>query len=183
MSDLELIAKYKKWNNESFSILYNKYIDLIYKFVYLKVWNKEEAEDLTSEIFIKVFNSIMTFSAEYENSFKSWIYKIAYNKVIDYYRQKKEKVSLDESFEIWIVEDFAKNLDNKQKLQDVINFLKTIKKEQAEIIFMRIWYDLSYSEISHITWKTEDNCKKIVSRTLKKIVSELWTLILIFSLI
>jgi RNA polymerase sigma factor (sigma-70 family) len=51
-----------------------------------------------------------------------------------------------------------------------LEFLQTIKKDQREVMMLRIWEDLSYKEISEITGKSADNCKKIVSRTLQLIL-------------
>ena len=179
MTDIQLIEQYKTWDTHAFWLIYEKYIDQIYKFVYFKVSSKEIAEDIVSEAFIKWLNSLENFVPKSEGSFKSWMYTISYNLVKDYYRTKKEKIDIEEVFNIWVEEYFWDNFDNKEKLDEVLEFLKTLKDEQREILVMRIWNDLSYNEISVITGKSVDNCKKIVSRVLKSINANLASLIIL----
>jgi len=173
MTDLQLIEKYKSWDIEAFGEIYEKYVDQIYKFVYLKVSNKQIAEDIVSEGFMKCLNSLENFVPKSESSLKSWIYTVMYNLVKDYYRTKKEDIDIDEVFSLWLEEHFWDDLDNKEQLKQVVEFLKSIKPEQSEILVMRIWNDLSYKEIAEITWKSTDNCKQIVSRVLKNINANL----------
>ena len=179
MTDIQLIEKYKSWDTNAFGLIYEKYIDQIYKFVYFKVSSKEIAEDIVSESFIKWLNSLEKFTPKTESSLKSWLYTIAYNNVKDYYRSKKEDVDIEEVFNIWVEEYFWENLDNKEKLTEVIEFLKNIKDEQRELLIMRIWNDLSYKEISEITGKSVGNCKKIVSRVLKNVNANLAMMIIL----
>ncbi|NCO32140.1 sigma-70 family RNA polymerase sigma factor [bacterium] len=70
--------------------MYDKYVDKIYNFVYYKTTNKEVAEDIVSDVFISALNNINSFRIQEGSSVKSWLYKIAYNKIIDFYRTNKE---------------------------------------------------------------------------------------------
>ena len=182
MKDLQLVEKCQSWDLKHFGTLYDRYIDKIYKFIYIKTNNREIAEDITSDVFCSALNKISSVSTDEDSNFKAWIYKVAFNKVKDFYKTKKEEVSIEDFFGIKIEEDIAENIDNKDKVKKVFNFLWTIKEEQREIIILRIWEDLSYKEISEITWKSVDNCKKIVSRWLKTINAN-FVLVLIFILI
>jgi len=173
MTDIELVKKYKSGDVKAFGEIFEKYSDSLYKFIYLKVSSVDFAEDILSETFLKALSNLEKFNPKNEGSLKSWIYTIAYNLVKDFYIKHKEKVSIDEIFEIWIEENFGAQIDDKNKLEEVKEFLLNIKQEQREILVMRIWNDLSYKEISEITWKSVDNCKKIVSRVLKNINANL----------
>jgi RNA polymerase sigma-70 factor (ECF subfamily) len=180
MDELKIIESCKSWNTEFFWIIYDKYIDKIYQFVYYKTYDEQIAQDITSETFFKAVKSLNKFDTKKEGtSFKSWIFKIAYNNVIDYYKKKKEDLCIDDIIETWDYNDFSKNIDDKQKLKEVLDYLKTIKKEHREILIMKIWDNMSYNEISEITWLSKDNCKKIVSRTLQNINSNITLAILV----
>jgi len=171
MNDIEIIKKCLDWDLKHFWKIYDKYIDKIYKFVYLKVSDKEIAEDIVGDVFLSALNNLKNFRLDENSSFNSWIYKIAHNKVIDYYK-KNDKIKTEEicdNLTLEYIEDYAWNIESKDKLKQVIKYLQDIKKEHREIIIYRIWYDLSFNEISEITWKSVDNCKKISSRILKKI--------------
>ena len=183
MEDKELVIQCQEWNLEVFWELYDRYIDKIYKFIYLKTSSQEIAEDLSSEVFFKAMNSIDSFrSYEEKTSFKSWIYTIANNKVIDFYRTQKTETNIDDCFDLWQHYNFAEDVDNKEKLEKITAFLDTLKPEQKEIVILRIWEDLSYKEIAEITGKTLDNCKKIVSRSLKNIQANFILLLFIILL-
>lgn len=169
MEDIKIIKKCISWELDYFWEIYDKYIDKIYKYIYLKTSSKEVAEDLTSETFLSAFNSVKTFKIYDNCSVQAWIYRIASNKVIDFYRTNKETEEIWDYLEMSEKEDFWEKIDNKDKLKEVFNYLKDFKKEQREIFILRIWDDLSYKEIAEITWMSVDNCKQIVSRTIKAI--------------
>lgn len=172
MEDKQIVLECQSGNLQKFWELYDRYVNKIYKFIYLKTSNQEIAEDITSDVFMKALNSISNFDTEKQNySFQSWIYTIANNKVIDYYRTKKETSDIEDCFNLWDTIDFAQEVDNKDKLLEIQQYLETLKSDQREILILRIWEDLSYKEIAEITWKSEDNCKKIVSRNLKNIAA------------
>ena len=169
MEDIVLIGAYKDGDNSAFWDLYKKYIDDIYRFVYRKIGEEKIAEDIVSEIWIKILNNIENYREQSGATFKSWIYRIAYNTVIDYYRTKKEKVDIEEILEPWFSSDFWKNIDDKDCLKRVEKYLENLSQKEREIIFLRVWDDMSYKEISEIIGESVDNCKQICSRTMKKI--------------
>jgi len=179
MTELQLIEEAQKWNNESFWKIYDLYIEKIYNFIYLKTYDKSIAEDLTSEVFFKAFEKINQYKSQQWAQFSSWLYKIAYNKIVDYYKSKKEEVQIDNVFDLSDDSDLLSDIDNKTKVKEVYDFINTLKAEHKEIIIMRLWDNLSYKEISEITWKSVDNCKKIFSRNLKVINENITLAILI----
>lgn len=183
MSEQEVITLCQKWKLDYFSELYETYFDKIYKFVFLKTYDKELAQDITSETFLKALDKINTFKNNKESSFKAWIYRIAYNLVIDDYKVANRKVSIEEVIELWYDFDFASDIDNKDKIKEVFNFFETLNPKHKQILIMRFWDDLSFKEISELTWESVDNCKKIVSRTLGKITWEFMGLLFILLLI
>lgn len=181
MKDVEKVKQIQIWNKEVFSILYEDYVDEIYKFIYLKTLDVEKSEDLTSETFISALKNISNFDTENpESNFKAWIYKIAYNKVINFYKIKDREVEFSDNLDLSFETDFWKNLDNKEKLKNILNYLGTLKKQEREIIIYRIWYDLSFSEIAEVLWISTENCRKISSRTMKKISANFLALFFIF---
>jgi len=178
------IASCKKWEIESFSIIYDYFVEKIYNFCYFKTFDKETSEDLASDVFFKTLKNMKNFPWVSLKDFSSRIYRIAYNTTIDYYRTKKEHVSLElvENTSSYN-EKFWDNFDNKNKLEEVLGYLDTLPKIQKDILTMRIWEDLSYTEIAEITGQTVDNCKQVVSRNLRKIQENITFLIAIFFLI
>ena len=87
LEDKELIKKYLKGEARAFDFLVEKNLKLIYNFVYKNVGNEASAEDITQEVFLKVFNNIKKIKNQ--SSFRSWIFNIAKNTSLDYLKKKK----------------------------------------------------------------------------------------------
>lgn len=169
MSDQEVV-RLRWWDIDAFGNLYESHVAKIYRFLYYKSFDQALAEDLTQETFFKALKKIDTFRGETVAEFSSWLFTIAHHTSIDHFRASSYHDELDDSLEVAAVNsDFAKEVDERIKLSEVVQYLDTFSSEQKEILIMRIWDDLSYAEISAITGKTTDNCKKIVSRLLTNI--------------
>jgi len=179
--EFRIIAQVQKGDKEKFGILYDRYIKKIYDFVYFKTSHKETAEDLVSIIFSKALEKISTFDSK--DKFSSWIYRIARNTVIDYYRTKKQDVNIEDAWDVTEDSDIEQDLDNKEKLAEVKKYLNKLKSEQRDIIIMRVWQEMSYTEIAEIVGKSEASCKMVFSRVMKELRAEIIiTLIILFVL-
>lgn len=114
-SDKDLIIEYLNGKNESLNILIKKYLKPIYNFVYSYVKNEQESEDITQDVFLKVWKNIRKFKRD--KNFKTWIYKIAKNTSIDFLKKKKN-VSFSE-------------IDQNNKNEEDISFIDTIEDNEA----------------------------------------------------
>lgn len=178
MRDRKYVTRFQNWDFSAFEVLYERYIDKIYAFVLRKTSDHEVAEDLTSQIWMKVLKSLEFFWEKENAGFSSWLYRIAGNTVIDYYRCNKSDTSLDDVVEIWFSQDIASHIDDTDTLERVLEYLEELKPIEKEIVILRVWDDLSYKEIAEICQKKEDNCKKIFSRALGKIKANIGILLL-----
>lgn len=168
---------------ESFSGLYDRYAEKIYRFVYYRVSHRETAEDLTSRIFLDALKSVSGFDPE-KGSFASWLYRIARNRIIDYHRTKKDEVELDQARRLDDKSDPAGDFDLRKMKEEVRIGLEKLNKNQREVVMMRVWDELSYREISEITGKSEGNCKMIFSRAVRALKEEIpvyWLILLLIS--
>src|SRR3989338_1038262 len=184
MENLEsqVIKKCQAGELKQFGQLYDSYIKKIYNFVYYKTWHRQTAEDLTSQTFFKALTKIKQFD-EIKGSFSSWLYKIARNTVIDYYRQNKADLNIDDIWGLADSQDFASEIDNQQKLGDVQKYLQNLKPDQKEIVIMKLWDGLTYQEIAEITGKTVAACKMTFSRTMARLRENLALILFYFILI
>jgi RNA polymerase sigma-70 factor, ECF subfamily len=98
--ETEIVQKAKLGNKDALEKLYTENFKGLYVYVRHRISNDYTAEDIVSESFVKAFESIKSFKGE--SSFKTWVYTIARNKIIDWYRKKGKEISLQE-------EDFVKN--------------------------------------------------------------------------
>jgi RNA polymerase sigma-70 factor (ECF subfamily) len=181
ISEKQLISQCQAGDLKHFAELYRKYLDRIYRFIFYKVIHQETAEDLTSQTFCKAMDNISNYD-ESKGNFSTWLYQIARNTVIDYFRTHKNETNIDDVWGISSKENIENDVDTRQQLEKVLNYLQGIKEEQREIIIMRLWDQLSYSEIAQITGKSLGNCKMIFSRVMVKLRED-FALIFIYLII
>lgn len=175
-----------------FGEIYDLYVDSIYRFVYFKVSSREEAQDLTSEVFLKAWQylagplrpprfgeasqgSSEAGEAEKINNIRAFLYQIARNTVIDFYRKRSQKnVTYINSMapeEAERIEDKSINILEKVKLDSKIEEIKKalegIKDEYREILILRFIEEMGVGEIADILGKSKNNVRVLIFRALK----------------
>jgi RNA polymerase sigma-70 factor, ECF subfamily len=163
-----LLAKAKKGDQVAFGEIYNLYFKKIYRFIFFRVGHKEIAEDLAEEVFLKAFTKIS--SVQENKAFEGWLYQIARNLVIDYYRQKKLIVALEDientlEYETNVID--VVNLESQQKV--FLKFIKELSSEQQTVIKLKFFEDLENSEIAQILEKNEGAIRVIQHRAISKL--------------
>lgn len=168
-----LLFKAKNKDPEAYSQVYDLYIDRIYRFVFFKVSNKEDAQDLTSEVFLKTWHYIIE-GKEIKN-LNALFYKIARNLVIDHYRKARQKdISLDDLVgsgdnlkpEIDLAVEGQDDLDTKIQIEKIQDKLLGLKDEYREVIILRFVEGLSINEIAEIVGKKNGAVRVILFRAL-----------------
>lgn len=169
MDDDRLYAeKCQAGDTDAFGVLYDRYIEKIYRFIYYKTFVKEVAEDLVSEVFIKALQKIHSYDSR-KGPFSAWLYRIARNSVIDHYRTRKTSVPIEDVFELGTDDRTAEAHDAINALAKVTEYLETLSSRQREIITLRIWEERSYREIADIIGGTEDSVKMAFSRSIREL--------------
>jgi RNA polymerase sigma-70 factor (ECF subfamily) len=174
-----LIERSQSGNAEAFGSLYDLYINEIYKYIAYRVRHKETAEDITSKVFLKVLDSIQKVDSS--RPFGAWMYRVARNAVIDYFRSNRQHEDIDGMYDLSSKEETAEEKTNiLLDSERVQSLLKELTPIQQEVIELRVWQELSYKEIAEIVGKSEDNCKMIFSRamvSLRKLMPAIVSLI------
>lgn len=182
-SELQIIQACKAGHMEVFVHLYDAYARKIYNFLYYRTLHQELAEDITSQVFLQAMDKIQGFN-ESKGTFQAWLYQIARNLLIDEFRKRKPTDNIDNH------QDIASSINLETETQQTLSnealrkLLKTLPEEAQELITMRLWDELSYSEIAQLTGKTEGSLKMQFSRIINKLQehAHLLALTLIFSL-
>jgi RNA polymerase sigma-70 factor, ECF subfamily len=170
------ILQCQQGNKEAFSALYEQYVDRIFAYFRYRVPDEATAEDLTSQTFLKALSRINNFS-EQKGSFKTWLYTIARNQLIDYYRSNRITFDLEGAQELASNEDVSAAAAARLQLETVQKYLATLPESQREIIKLRLWDELSYEEIAAATGRTVASCKMMFSRTVRTMRDDLGYLI------
>ncbi|MEJ6617516.1 MAG: RNA polymerase sigma factor [Crocinitomicaceae bacterium] len=170
-SDAELVLLAKKKRSD-FGLLYEKYFDQIFRFVFKKLGGMEDtAGDITQLVFMKAMANL----DKYEDRgfpFSSWLYRIAQNEVALFFRGEKKNYSvpIDENriTELATEADIGSKMSVEQQ-EELVEMLNGLEEGQLEIIELRFFQELSFKEIAEIYTITESNAKMRVYRILKKI--------------
>lgn len=168
MEELQLIKNCQNGDLTSFTELYDTYVRKIHQFIYYKTHHRETAEDLTATVFMKALENIGTYNSD-KSAFKTWLYQIARNSIIDHYRTYRQTGDIEDAWDLHTKDDIENETDIKMRLDSVREYLKTLKADQREIIILRVWGGHSFAEIAEITGKTEAACKMMFGRSIEKL--------------
>ena len=180
MTDEEkgLIKQAQNGDSASFGKLYDRYAERIYRFIFLKTGHKSDAEDLLHEVFLSGWRTVHTYELRGGIPFTSWLYRIAGNRVIDWYRAQKHGVSLDEMTESnTLPVELASTshtalldaLDRGFEIETVMKGIRGLGDVEQTVVLMRYVEDLSPEEVGHAIGKTAGAVRLIQHRALAKL--------------
>lgn len=168
-----LVGKAKGGDRAAVGKLYELFLDRIFRFVRFRVNSLEDAEDITQEVFMKMWRGLGNYKAD-GAPFEAWLYKIARNRVIDYYRQQKTAVPFDRAGQI------ADNGKSPEKTaieiiskQEALSGLRKLKPSYQEIIIHKFIEELENNEISAIMNKPVEHIRVLQGRAIKALRKKL----------
>ena len=158
VTDQELIGRYLAGDQSSLEILIRRHKNRIFAYILMIVKEKELAEDLFQDTFIKVINTIRSGSYKEEGKFIQWAMRIAHNLIIDHFRKSKRIPTIEnrDDFDIFEkvripVESIEERLITEQIHKDVKKLIDYLPKEQREVLVMRHYGDMSFKDIAEVT--------------------------------
>ena len=161
-----------KRDPNAFASLYDAYAERIYRFVYFKVGNQTDAEDIVSESFLKTWNYINSHRDEEVKSFSGLLYRIARNRIVDYYRQKKStNIPMGDGAtdELGDGGKWYDELRDRIDGEKTVKAIRKLKQEYQEVITLRYVDELHIEEIAEITGKGKIAVRVTLHRALKKL--------------
>ena len=158
ITDAVLVRQYIEGDEKALSTLITKHKQKIYSFIYSKVYDRDVTEDVFQDTFIKVIKTLKQGKYNEEGKFLPWVMRIAHNLVIDYFRKNKRMPKFDNSGEFSIFSvlgdpalNAEKQLIKNQVDSDVRRLIEELPEDQKEVLYMRIYRDMSFKEISDNT--------------------------------
>ncbi len=156
--DSELVKKYIQGEEYALEILIERYNQRIYSFIFSKVYDREIADDIFQDTFIKVINTLKKGKYNEEGKFLPWVMRIAHNLVIDHFRRNKRMPKFEgtDDFNIFsVISDGTLNIEN-QIIKDQVEFdvrklMDELPEDQRDVLYMRIYRDMSFKEIAETT--------------------------------
>ena len=134
-----------------------------------RIRHKETAQDLTQEVFLKVIKSIDQFDRK-SGDFTAWIWQIARNSAIDYFRHKKPSYLTDLPDEGNNISEELVKSDESAKVREIMTIVESFPEEEQELFQMHFVTDMSYADIARITGKTESALRVAIYRLRKKLI-------------
>ena len=160
-----------KKDPDAFAKLYDFYIEPIYRFVFFKLSNREDAEDIASEVFLKTWDYLIADAGREVNSFRQLVYTIARNRVIDVYRERarRQECSIEVVKDIPAADNVMDKLENYQSTEQLLANIKKLKAEYQEVIQLRYMEGLPVKDIAAILNKKSTNVRIIIFRAKNKL--------------
>ena len=156
--DAQLISDYIAGNEPSLEILIYRHKSRIYNFIFSKVFDRDVAEDVFQETFIKVIKTLKRGVYNEEGKFVSWVMRIAHNLVIDHFRKSNRipKFESNGDYDVFqFISDGTPNAEkvliNEQVVYDLQNLVAELPEDQKEVLTMRLYRDMSFKGIAEST--------------------------------
>lgn len=159
LSDEELVKAYADGNNEAFDALLNRHQQRVFNYILRIVKNRELADDIFQETFVKAITTIRQGNYVESGKFASWITRIAHNLVIDFYRQDRANSLVstdDEQSNLLNRKEFSEDtiedlIIDDQIANDVRRIMQSLPENQRQVLEMRYYQDMSFKEIADTT--------------------------------
>lgn len=167
---MELVERAQNGDTGAFATIYQTFFTPIFRYVYIRVKNKAQAEDLTQTVFLKTFQSIKNFK-EQGRPLLAYLFTIARNAVIDHWRKEKSRAGDDPEEVFKNIPDSKINveetLDDKKEIKSVKEALWNLTRDQQEVINLKFIAELSNKETAKIMGKSEEAIRQLQCRALK----------------
>ena len=173
-TDESLIRQAQRGDQESFGILYERYLGQIYRYIYYRISSAEDTEDLTESVFIKAWGAIKNYQIQ-TTPFLAWLYRIAHNSIIDFRRtQKYEFIDIETQYNLPDDQpSMERQLVFSGQWEIVQQALALLDPVQQEVLTLRFWAGLSHEEIAKLLGRQDGAIRVIQYRALKALRQKL----------
>tara|TARA_Y100000815_G_scaffold2716_2_gene2641 strand:+ start:9401 stop:10033 length:633 start_codon:yes stop_codon:yes gene_type:complete len=156
--DAVLVKNYICGDENALASLINRHQSKIYGFIYSKVTDRDIADDIFQDTFIKVIKTLKSNSYNEEGKFLPWVMRISHNLIVDHFRRNKKMPMFRETEEFSIFSIMSDNSPNieiriitDQVENDVQRLIEELPEDQKQVLQMRIYQDMSFKEIADVT--------------------------------
>ena len=168
-----LLAEKSLDDKESFAKLYNIFFDAVYNFVFYRLRNVDSANDVVSEIFLKVYTHLKDFDKN-KSIFKTWLFTITNNTIISYLRYsiRNKTVICSDCFDNLSSDEVQQpeiNLIIDEEKKQLLAAIDKLSKNEQKIILLKYWFEFSYMEIAEILNLKYTNIRIIHFRAINKL--------------
>lgn len=174
--ELTLLAKARAFDEEALTQIHDTFYGPIFRYIAFRVGDQTVAEDLTSEVFVRLLSALRDRTAP-QKTLRGWLYRVAYFVVSDYHRTnyKREEVSLDGGLRDLTGDDPepAATVAQKMRWEDVSEALEHLTEDQREVVALRFGQELPIRDVANLMNKSEGAVKQLQARAVAALSRQL----------
>lgn len=164
--DSELVTRTKSGDAEAFGMLYERYVDRIFKYIRVRVTEQVIAEDITENVFLRAYEAIERYQ-ERGHAFSAYLYRVAQNHLVDFYRKKKEESPIEVADQIIAdVPSLDEVLIHSDRVQEAKAALGTLPEDYQEVIRLRVILEMNTAEVAEWLDRSEGAVRVLLHRAL-----------------
>jgi RNA polymerase sigma-70 factor (ECF subfamily) len=167
LEDIPTLVKEAQRNRSAFAAVYDHYLRPVYRYLYSRVGNPDDAEDLTTQTFLSALERLSSYREN--GAFAGWLFAIAHNKIIDHYRRDKPHSGSEALLKMAGQDDPVGDAEKHQELEKLASILQHLSGDEQEIIRLRYAANLTFAEIAAALGKREEAVKKSLYRLLARL--------------
>jgi RNA polymerase sigma-70 factor (ECF subfamily) len=166
-----VLVKAARRDPSAFATLYRRYVTPVYRYLYCRVGNAADAEDLTAQVFIAALEGLSAYRER--GSFGSWLFTIAYHKAADHHRRRHPHLSLDEALDSpGDGENPLTCMMRVEALQRLAALVAQLEEDKQELLRLRFAAGLTYGQMAIVVGSNEGAAKMAVHRLLNRLEAE-----------
>jgi RNA polymerase sigma-70 factor (ECF subfamily) len=162
------LAEAARTNPQAFGELYERYYTRVYRYVYHRLANPTEAEDVTAVVFMKALEALPSYHSR-RNTFAPWLFRITRNAVIDHYRRRRLQTPIDGAEHPSSEMDPAGYVLGREESAELTALVCHLSDDQRDVVLLRFAGDLSFAEIGAVLNKNEPAVRMLLHRGLRKL--------------
>ena len=174
LSDEEVLARASAGDRDAFGMLYERYVDRIFNYVYYRTGNVNDAEDLTARVFQRAMNHIVNYT-DRGVPFSAWLYRIAHNLVANWHRDRSRRQEIPISDAPLVAKGDAPeaSLVHNEQQESLLRLIRSLPDERKTLLILKFVEHYSNAEIGAIMGRSEGAVKSLYHRTLLALRDEI----------
>ena len=161
--ELGLVQRAMNGDQQAFGHLYQHYLEPIYRYIYFRVGDVADAEDLTEQIFIKAWEALPQYKPQ-SGKFSNWLYRIAHNAAVDHHRQRKSSPLQplpDERLPVGRQTSALEEVIRAEEAAVLAAAIAQLSDDQQQVILLRFIEGLRHAEVARLLKRSEGNCRAL----------------------
>jgi RNA polymerase sigma-70 factor, ECF subfamily len=167
LRDDEILVKASQGDKDAFGMLYERYIDRIFNYVYYRTGNVNDAEDLTARVFHRAMHHIENYT-DRGVPFSAWLYRIAHNLVANWHRDRsrRQEIPLSDAPIVAKGDHPESSLVRTQEQEALLKLIRMLPSDRQQLLILKFVEHMSNAEIGEIMGRSEGAVKSLYHRTL-----------------